>query len=76
MKNLTATQIQRIKIISNSVLVATMEGNSDVQLRQSKDGYWMTSPKTGNHFITSQDGKISERVELHWNGFKLNQNNN
>lgn len=63
----------RLQIISNTILIATMENNSDVQLRQGKDGFYMTSLKTGNHFIASTDGKISERVTAHWNGFKMNQ---
>ena len=65
----------RLQIISNTVLVATMRGNSDVQLRQSKEGYWMTSLKTGNHFIPSPSGKITDRVMAHWKGFKINQSN-
>jgi len=63
----------RIEIFSKTILIATMENNSDVQLRQGKDGFYMTSPKTGSHFIPS-NGEITERVELHWEGFKKNQN--
>jgi hypothetical protein len=48
-----------------------MEGNSDVQLRKNSDGYYMTSPKTGNHFIKSNE--MDGRVISHWEGFKINQ---
>lgn len=76
--------MNRIEIISRTVLVATMAGDaeyilpmgyaaSDVQLRQSKDGFWMTSPITGNHFIPSPTGEITKRVSAHWQGFKENQ---
>jgi hypothetical protein len=50
-----------------------MEGNSDVQLRKNSDGYYMTSPKTGNHFIKSNE--MDSRVISHWEGFKINQKN-
>lgn len=63
----------RIKLFSNSILIATDPNNSDVQLRQIKDEFWMTSPKTGEHMII--DTHLSKRVEAHWEGFKQNQNN-
>lgn len=66
-------QTSKIKINSISVLIATMENNSDVQLRQEKDNWWMVSPKTGTHCIKSET--YSERVKAHWEGFKVNQNN-
>jgi hypothetical protein len=59
------------QIVSKSVLVATMENNTDVQLRQEKDFWWMISPKTGTHCVISET--LSERVRLHWEGFKINQ---
>ena len=73
----------RIQILSNTVLIATMSEatyilpkgytGTDVQLRQSKEGYWMTSPITGNHFIPSPNGDLTDRVKAHWDGFKENQ---
>lgn len=63
--------ISRIKIFSNTDLIETMEGNSDVQLRKSNDGYYMTSPTTGNHFIVAKE--LDDRVKSHWDGFKINQ---
>jgi len=64
---------KRVWIFSNTELIETMEGNSDVQLRKNSDGYHMTSPKTGNHFIKSNE--MDSRVIAHWEGFKINQNN-
>lgn len=64
---------KRVWIFSNTELIETMEGNSDVQLRKkNNDGYYMTSPKTGNHFIKSDE--MDDRVIAHWEGFKINQN--
>jgi hypothetical protein len=65
--------ITRLWIFSNTDLIDTMEGNSDVQLRKNSDGYYMTSPKTGNHFIKSNE--MDGRVISHWEGFKINQKN-
>lgn len=62
-----------LQIISTSVLIATMANNSDVQLRQNKDCWYMISPKTGNHCVKSEN--FDERVKAHWEGFKANQNN-
>jgi hypothetical protein len=64
---------KRVWIFSNTELIDTMEGNSDVQLRKNSDGYYMTSPKTGNHFIKSNE--MDGRVISHWEGFKINQKN-
>lgn len=63
--------ITRLWIFSNTVLIDTMKGNSDVQIRKNNDGYYMTSPKTGNHFIKSNEMDV--RVKAHWEGFKNNQ---
>lgn len=62
----------KIKIVSNSILVAEMENNSDVQLRQENNTWWMISPKTGIHSINEPE--LNSRVQNHWNGFKINQN--
>lgn len=62
-----------LQIISTSVLIATMENNSDVQLRQDKDSWYMISPKTGNHCVKSEN--LDARVKAHWEGFKINQYN-
>ena len=63
---------KRVWIFSNTELIETMDGNSDVQLRKkNNDGYYMTSPKTGNHFIKSD--VMDSRVIAHWEGFKANQ---
>jgi hypothetical protein len=64
-------KLTRIWIFSNTELIETMEGNSDVQIRKNSDGYYMTSPKTGNHFIASN--AMDGRVIAHWEGFKVNQ---
>ena len=62
-----------LQIIIDTVLVATMQGNSDVQLRYAKDTWYMISQKTGNHSIKADT--YTKRVEAHWEGFKINQNN-
>lgn len=62
----------RIWIFNNTELIKTMIGNVDVQLRYKKnDGFYMISPKTGNHFIKSD--VLDNRVIAHWEGFKANQ---
>lgn len=59
---------QNIKIISNTNLIDEL---NDCQLRQGNDGFYMTSPKTGNHFVG--ESTYNERVRAHWAGF-LNNN--
>jgi hypothetical protein len=59
-------------IIASSVLVATMDGNPEVQLRQNGDRWWMISNKTGMHTISSPE--LDTRVYAHWNQFQQNQN--
>jgi hypothetical protein len=61
----------RIKIISNSVLIAEF---NDCQLRQENNIFWMLSPKTGIHSITANT--LDNRVLIHWDGFKINQSRN
>lgn len=66
------TLTQKIWFITNTDLIETMNGNSDVQLRFKKnDGFYMVSPTTGNHFVKSN--KLNNRVIAHWQGFKANQ---
>lgn len=74
--------MKRIDILLSTKLVANMPeeialGNgyygSDVQLRVASDGYWMTSPITGNHFVPCSGVSELPRVRAHWEGFKLNQ---
>lgn len=62
----------RVWIFNYTELIETMDGNSDVQLRFKKnDGFYMTSPTTGNHFIKSD--VFDSRVKAHWEGFQANQ---
>ena len=61
------TTNQNIKIVSNSNLIDEV---NDCQLRQANDGFYMMSPKTGNHFI--KESTYTERVRLHWSRFLIN----
>jgi hypothetical protein len=54
-------------LITNSILI---DECVDCQLRQSNEGFYMVSPKTGNHFI--KELQYNERVRLHWSGFLIN----
>jgi len=61
------TTTENIKIVSNTNLIDEL---NDCQLRQGNEGFYMTSPKTGNHFIN--ETSYTERVKLHWSGFLIN----
>ena len=58
---------QNIKIVSNTNLIDEL---NDCQLRQGNYGFYMTSPKTGNHFVG--ESTYNERVRAHWSGFLIN----
>jgi CDP-diacylglycerol pyrophosphatase len=45
-------------------------------MMRKADHYWyMISEKTGVHMIRNQSNRPCERVNAHWNGFLINQNN-
>jgi hypothetical protein len=56
-----------ISIVSKTNLIDEL---NDCQLRQGNDGFYMTSPKTGNHFVG--ESTYNERVRAHWAGFLKN----
>jgi hypothetical protein len=71
----TTYENKSAEIICNSVLVARMATNRQVEMRQANGRIYFLSPLTGIHSIV-YDGTIAsyERAEMHWDGFKRNQN--
>jgi hypothetical protein len=72
-----STTTRTTPLAFTTTLVERMKGNLDVQLRKADDnsGYYMYSSKTGTHFVPSENGVYTDRVDAHWKGFQLNQSN-
>lgn len=58
---------QNNTIVSKTTLIDEFDV---CQLRQGKDGFYMLSTKTGNHFVG--ESTYNERVRAHWSGFLIN----
>ena len=76
-KNMTHTEIKSKGVLQsreNGAELYLVIGKWNEAAKKPDMHWYMISEKTGTHVVTSQSNRMEERVRLHWDGFKANQN--